>query len=139
MQPPADAPDLSTADPAAAPGANAPGDDVPSDQDRPAAPPPRASSNGPLVPAPREEAAATVAGPAALTDREEQILAFERKWWKHAGSKEQAIRDAFSLSATRYYQLLNGLLDSPAALERDPLLVARLRRLRSTRARTRRR
>jgi len=77
--------------------------------------------------------------PPALTEREGQILAFERKWWKHAGSKEQAIRDAFDLSATRYYQLLNGLLDNPAALAADPLVVGRLRRLRSTRARSRRR
>ena len=74
-----------------------------------------------------------------LTEREEQILAFEQKWWKHAGSKEQAIRDAFDLSPTRYYQLLNALLDNPAALERAPVLVGRLRRLRSTRARTRNR
>ena len=74
-----------------------------------------------------------------LTDRESQILAFERKWWKHAGAKEQAIRDAFDLSATRYYQLLNGLLDNPAALAAEPVVVGRLRRLRSTRARSRRR
>jgi Protein of unknown function (DUF3263) len=74
-----------------------------------------------------------------LTEREEQILAFERRWWKHAGSKEQAIRDTFGLSATRYYQVLNGLLDHPAALAHDPVLVGRLRRLRSTRARARRR
>jgi hypothetical protein len=73
----------------------------------------------------------------ALTAREEQILVFERKWWKHAGSKEQAIRDTFDLSATRYYQVLNGLLDNPAALVFDPMLVGRLRRLRSTRARAR--
>jgi hypothetical protein len=78
------------------------------------------------------------AGP-ALSDREQQILAFEGRWWKHAGAKEQAIRDAFALSSTRYYQLLNALLDNPAALEHDPVLVGRLRRLRSTRARTRRR
>ena len=84
------------------------------------------------VPAPRADAP-------ALTERELQILAFESKWWKHAGSKEQAIRDTFGLSSTRYYQLLNGLLDNPAALEHDPVLVGRLRRLRSTRARTRRR
>ncbi|MDT4992254.1 MAG: hypothetical protein QOH97_2146 [Actinoplanes sp.] len=75
----------------------------------------------------------------ALTEREEQILAFESRWWRHAGSKEQAIRDAFGLSSTRYYQLLNGLLDNPAALVKDPVLVGRLRRLRSTRARARRR
>jgi hypothetical protein len=79
------------------------------------------------------------AEPPPLTEREEQILAFEARWWKHAGAKEQAIRDTFGLSSTRYYQLLSGLLDNPAALERDPVLVGRLRRLRSTRARTRRR
>jgi hypothetical protein len=88
----------------------------------------------PRVPAPRSEEPAT-----DLTDREQQILAFESKWWKHAGSKEQAIRDTFGLSSTRYYQLLNGLLDNPAALAHDPVLIGRLRRLRSTRARTRRR
>ena len=74
-----------------------------------------------------------------LTERELEILAFEARWWKHAGSKEQAIRDSFGLSSTRYYQLLNGLLDKPEATEHDPVLVGRLRRLRATRARTRRR
>ncbi|GIG85347.1 DUF3263 domain-containing protein [Plantactinospora endophytica] len=75
----------------------------------------------------------------ALSEREREILAFERRWWKHAGAKEQAIRDAFDLSATRYYQLLNGLLDNPAAIEAEPVLVARLRRLRAARSRNRRR
>jgi hypothetical protein len=75
--------------------------------------------------------------PAALTERERRILAFERQWWRHAGAKEQAIRDTFDLSSTRYYQLLNGLLDNPAALEHDPVVVGRLRRLRSARARPR--
>nr|WP_067509030.1 DUF3263 domain-containing protein [Actinoplanes sp. TFC3] len=89
----------------------------------------------PHVPAPREGEERT----SGLSEREVQILAFEQKWWKHAGSKEQAIRDRFGLSSTRYYQLLNALLDNPAALEHDPVLVGRLRRLRSTRARTRRR
>ena len=93
----------------------------------------------PHVPAPREAELTPQAAAPALTEREQQILAFESKWWKHAGSKEQAIRDSFGLSSTRYYQLLNGLLDNPAALEHDPVLVGRLRRLRSTRARTRRR
>ena len=65
------------------------------------------------------------------------MLAFERQWWRHAGSKEQAIREQFGLSATRYYQALNQLLDSSAALEFDPIVVGRLRRLRATRARTR--
>ena len=81
--------------------------------------------------------AAPPAPVAGLTEREQRILAFERKWWQHAGSKEQAIRDAFDLSSTRYYQLLNGLLDKPAALAAEPMLVARLRRLRATRSRGR--
>ncbi|MEV6842580.1 DUF3263 domain-containing protein [Actinoplanes sp. NPDC051411] len=88
---------------------------------------------------PDAEAPAEPVKSPALSDREQQILAFEARWWKHAGAKEQAIRDTFALSSTRYYQLLNGVLDNPAALEHDPVLVGRLRRLRSTRARTRRR
>ncbi len=132
MQPPADAPDLS----------DGPGGSLAAEGPADAAAPPVAPAGQPatsvIVPAPREDPLPAPA-PAALTDREEQILAFERKWWKHAGSKEQAVRDTFGLSSTRYYQLLNGLLDNPAAMERDPVLVARLRRLRSTRARTRRR
>jgi hypothetical protein len=72
-----------------------------------------------------------------LGERERRMLDFERKWWKHAGSKEQAIRDTFELSATRYYQLLNAVLDDPAALAYDPVVVGRLRRLRSTRSRAR--
>lgn len=86
------------------------------------------------------EAARTVAedaDEAALGDREIEILAFERRWWKHAGSTEQAIRDTFGLSATRYYQVLNALLDDPAALAHDPVVVKRLRRLRATRTRSR--
>lgn len=84
------------------------------------------------------DASTTPAG-VGLTEREQRILAFERHWWRHAGAKEQAIRDSFGLSATRYYQLLNALLDNPAALAAEPLLIGRLRRLRSSRARNRRR
>ncbi|MET7863970.1 DUF3263 domain-containing protein [Micromonospora taraxaci] len=114
---------------------------------------------GPTVPAPRpappietadepaqpadptdEPAPVQPVDPAALlTERERAILAFEQQWWRHAGAKEQAVRDTFGVSSTRYYQLLNGLLDNPAALAADPVLVGRLRRLRSSRARNRRR
>ena len=72
-----------------------------------------------------------------LTERDEQVMAFERQWWKYAGAKEQAIRELFDMSATRYYQVLNSLIDSPAALAHDPMLVKRLRRMRSTRQRAR--
>ncbi|GAB3156830.1 hypothetical protein GCM10027290_55610 [Micromonospora sonneratiae] len=93
----------------------------------------------PLVGIEATSAAVEDASPDGLTAREREILAFERRWWKHAGAKEQAIRDAFDLSATRYYQLLNGLLDNPAALAAEPMLVGRLRRLRASRTRSRRR
>ena len=72
-----------------------------------------------------------------LSDRDQQVLAFERQWWKYAGAKEQAVRELFEMSATRYYQVLNALIDSPAALAHDPMLIKRLRRLRSTRQRAR--
>jgi uncharacterized protein DUF3263 len=72
-----------------------------------------------------------------LTRREREILAFERQWWKYAGAKEQAIRELFDMSATRYYQVLNALIDTPAALSADPMLVKRLRRLRASRQRQR--
>jgi hypothetical protein len=72
-----------------------------------------------------------------LSDKEREILAFERQWWKYAGAKEQAIKDLFDMSATRYYQALNALIDRPEALVHDPMLVKRLRRLRTTRQRTR--
>jgi hypothetical protein len=41
------------------------------------------------------------------------------------------------MSATRYYQVLNALIDQPAALAYDPLLIKRLRRLRAARQRAR--
>lgn len=77
------------------------------------------------------------AAPDELSERDQQILAFERQWWKYAGAKDQAIRELFDLTATRYYQILNSLLDHPAALAHDPMLVKRLRRMRDTRQRTR--
>ncbi len=72
-----------------------------------------------------------------LAERDLAVLAFERQWWKYAGAKEQAVRDLFDMSATRYYQVLNALIDRPEALVVDPMLVKRLRRLRATRQRTR--
>ena len=72
-----------------------------------------------------------------LSQRETDILDFERSWWKHAGVKEQAIKERFDMSATRYYQLLNELLEKPAAAAYDPILVKRLKRLRVYRQRQR--
>lgn len=74
---------------------------------------------------------------AALTDQQLAILNIEAQHWRHAGSKEQAIRTRLGISATRYYQLLDALVDEPAALERNPVLVNRLCRLRESRRRAR--
>jgi hypothetical protein len=72
-----------------------------------------------------------------LTERQLAILDFEKQWWRNAGAKEQAIRDTFTMSATHYYQILNGVIDNPAALAQDPVTVGRLRRLRDGRSRSR--
>lgn len=79
--------------------------------------------------------------PDGLNRRDRDILQFERQWWQYAGAKEQAIKDMFDLSPTRYYQVLNEIIDNPAALAHDPLLVRRLRRMRASRqaARSKRR
>lgn len=76
-------------------------------------------------------------GSDGLSGRDRRMLDFERQWWRYAGAKEQAIRDLFGMSATHYYQVLNALLDSPAALAADPVTVRRLRRLRDARLRPR--
>ena len=68
-----------------------------------------------------------------LSSVEAQILDFERGWWRTSGAKEDTILEQFGLSATRYYQQLNALIDKPAALEADPVLVRRLLRMRQTR------
>ncbi|MEU4771457.1 DUF3263 domain-containing protein [Micromonospora sp. NPDC023644] len=107
--------------------------------DAAAAPPRSAEPDGAVAPPGDADAPAEARPGGGLTERERGILAFEQQWWRHAGAKEQAIRDTFGLSATRYYQLLNALLDNPAALAAEPVLVGRLRRLRSSRARNRRR
>lgn len=68
-----------------------------------------------------------------LSDLEVRILDFERSWWRYAGAKESAIKDLFDMSAPRYYQLLNDLIDREEALLASPMLVKRLRRLRQAR------
>ena len=87
----------------------------------------------------RNETGANPAGDeeGGLSRRELDILSFERQWWKYAGAKEEAIKDLFDMSATRYYQVLNAVIDRPEALAHDPMLVKRLRRVRAARQRAR--
>lgn len=72
-----------------------------------------------------------------LSVQQAELLEFEKQWWALPGSKESEIRERFDISPTRYYQLLNALIDSEEALVHDPLLVKRLRRLRAARQKER--
>ena len=72
-----------------------------------------------------------------LSEREMRILAFERSWWRQPGAKEREILEVFGIPSTRYYQLLNELIDQPEALAFDPVLVKRLRAQRARRERIR--
>lgn len=71
--------------------------------------------------------------PSALSEREARLLEFERSWWRAGTAKEQAVRDRLGLSAADYHRALTALVDKPEALEADPVLVRRLRRLRDAR------
>jgi hypothetical protein len=100
----------------------------------PAAPDPAAT---PATGAAVTDGAAGDDTPGGLSARDRAVLAFERQWWRFAGAKDTAIRESFGMSATRYYQVLNALIDRPEALVADPLLVRRLRRMRAARQRQR--
>jgi hypothetical protein len=73
----------------------------------------------------------------SLSDRQRAIIDYERSWWEVPGRKATIIRERFGFSPTRYYDMLNELLDNPDAMAYDPLLVRRLRRDRDRRRRTR--
>jgi hypothetical protein len=70
-------------------------------------------------------------------DRWREVLDFERQWWQTHVPKEAAVRRRFGISPARYHHLLNRLIERPEALEYDPMLVRRLRRLREARRRKR--
>ncbi|MDR8019611.1 DUF3263 domain-containing protein [Nesterenkonia aerolata] len=97
------------------------------------------SSGAPKHSEPSSDAANADAAPNAdaLSDQDRGILELERQWWKYAGAKDQAISEQLGLSAVSYYQVLNRLIDSEAALAHDPMLVKRLRRQRESRHRAR--
>jgi hypothetical protein len=72
-----------------------------------------------------------------LDPRDRAILDFERTWWREPGPKGRLIRERLGISAARYHQLLNRIMDRPEALTYDPMLVRRLRRMRDARRRRR--
>jgi hypothetical protein len=102
----------------------------------------RTAASEPVAPAVSEDVTVGLSaqpeeGDGGLSRREHDILAFERQWWKYAGAKEEAIRELFGMSPTRYYQVLNAMVDRQEALAVDPMLVKRLRRLRASRQKAR--
>lgn len=68
-----------------------------------------------------------------LDERRLRILEFEARAWRDPARKADAIRDELAMSAARYYRLLGELMDDPAALRHDPMLVKRLQRQRDAR------
>jgi len=72
-----------------------------------------------------------------LSDRDRVMLDFEGSWWRAGGSKEEAIKARFGLSAARYYQIMAVLADSSEAERYAPLVVRRMRLARDRRRRGR--
>jgi len=70
-----------------------------------------------------------------LTDEQKAILAIEARWWKHAGAKERYVKEALGLDPIPYYQRVNALIEDPEALAVAPVVINRLRRIRSHRRR----
>ena len=71
--------------------------------------------------------------PRTLSESELTVLAIERRQFKYSAQKEKLIREKLDLNATRYYQMLNSLLDNPLALAAEPMLINRLRRAQGVR------
>ena len=61
------------------------------------------------------------------------ILAIEQHAWRTPGAKAEAILDRLDITVTRYYQLLNEMIDTPEALRSAPALVNQLRERRARR------
>ncbi len=71
-----------------------------------------------------------------LTERELAIIAFEANWFTLDEDRHLAIRARFTCSVEEYNLELNRVIDHPAALVADPLVVRRLRRQRERRRRS---
>ncbi|MEU7044403.1 DUF3263 domain-containing protein [Streptomyces varsoviensis] len=95
--------------------------------------PPSHSSAGPSPEPPSEGPGERGPGRPPLSDRDLAVLALERRSWPGPGAKEREIRERLGITPTRYYQLLNALLDDERALVQDPVTVNRLRRVRAAR------
>ncbi len=70
-----------------------------------------------------------------LTERDRAMIEFEATWFTIDQDRHDAIRARFACSVEEYNLELNRVIDHPAALEIDPLVVRRLRRHRERRRR----
>ena len=68
-----------------------------------------------------------------MTGVQVAILEFETQWWRRVGDKNAAIREQLGMEPSRYYELLDALLDDPEAMKRAPGTVTRYRDLRDRR------
>jgi hypothetical protein len=85
------------------------------------------------------QAASVVAGErndGELTDRQRDMLDFERTWWQFDDPREEIIQARFGCSADEYYAELNQVLELPGAMAHDPLVVRRFHRRRLRRRRS---
>lgn len=64
-----------------------------------------------------------------LTDLDRAAIDLAAEPWKGRGWLEREARDRLGLSSTRFYQRLDGLVHTRAAIEYDPLTCRRIRDL----------
>ncbi|WVX88599.1 helix-turn-helix DNA binding domain protein [Gordonia phage CheeseTouch] len=66
-----------------------------------------------------------------MTDEDKLMLDLAGQRWNYPGSLEQRVREEFGISVTRFWQRVSQLCDTQEALAYDPIVVNRLRRLRT--------
>ena len=70
-----------------------------------------------------------------LTDRQRDMLDFERTWWRFDEPRDDLIRARFDCTTDEYYAELNQVIELPGAMAHDPLVVRRFHRRRTRRRR----
>jgi hypothetical protein len=73
-----------------------------------------------------------------MTELEQGVLAIESQSWRFEGAKHERIVATLGVTPTRFYQVLNSLIDRPEIEAAYPVLVHRLQRLRQGRREARR-
>jgi len=74
-------------------------------------------------------------GSAALSERHQAMLEFERTWWQLESPRDVVISARFGCSADEYDAELHRVLELPEALAHDPIVVRRFDRRRQRRRR----